>query len=67
MNAESVDVSDDSLWDVKQAAPYLNMSVKWLYGNYKTIPHIRIGSGSKPRIKFRKRDLDEWVRRRRIQ
>lgn len=62
----SSDACSEPLFDVEQAAEYLNMSAKWVYRNYKNIPHVPIGGGKKPRIKFRRCDLDVWVRRRRI-
>jgi len=58
--------TDDALLDVPQAAAYLGMSSKWLYRNYARLPHIRIGAGKKPRIKFRRRDLDAFVCQHRI-
>ena len=57
----------EPLFSMEDAAKYLGMSTKWMYRNYKTLAHIPIGSGPKPRIKFRRCDLDAWVRRHRIQ
>jgi predicted DNA-binding transcriptional regulator AlpA len=57
----------EPLFSMEDAAKYLGMSTKWMYRNYKMLAHILIGSGSKPRIKFRRCDLDAWVRRHRIQ
>jgi hypothetical protein len=57
----------EPLFSMEDAAKYLGMSTKWMYRNYKTLAHILIGSGPKPRIKFRRCDLDAWVRRHRIQ
>jgi hypothetical protein len=57
----------EPLFSMEDAATYLGMSTKWMYRNYKMLAHIMIGSGSKPRIKFRRCDLDAWVRRHRIQ
>lgn len=59
--------ASEALLDAKQAAKHLGMSVKWLYRNYKGLPHIPIGNGKKPRIRFRRRDLDAWVARHRLQ
>ena len=53
--------ADDALLDVPRAAAYLGMSSRWLYRNYARVPHIRIGAGKKPRIKFRRRDLDAFI------
>jgi hypothetical protein len=61
-----VSVHADALLDVPQAAAYLGMSIRWLYRNYSRLPHIRIGVGKKPRIKFRRRDLDTFVCQHRI-
>jgi hypothetical protein len=55
------------LLDVERAAEYLSMSQKWLYRDYSRLPHILIGDGKKPRIRFRRCDLDGWVKRHRIQ
>jgi predicted DNA-binding transcriptional regulator AlpA len=65
-NVESSQCSEPLL-GMEDAAKYLGMSTKWMYRNYKTLAHILIGSGPKPRIKFRRCDLDAWVRRHRIQ
>lgn len=62
----SLDACSEPLFDVEQAAQYLDMSAKWVYRNYRSLPHILIGGGKKPRIKFRRCDLDAWVRRHRI-
>ena len=51
----------EALFDVEQAARHLNMSAKWVYRNYRSLPHILIDDGSKPRIKFRPVDLDWWI------
>jgi predicted DNA-binding transcriptional regulator AlpA len=47
--------------DVDQAAALIGMSRQWLYNNYARLPHIRIGGGKKPRLRFRRRDLDAWL------
>jgi len=65
-NTESSSCSEP-LFGMEDAAKYLGMSTKWMYRNYKMLAHILIGSGAKPRIKFRRCDLDAWVRRHRIQ
>ena len=62
----SLESCSEPLFDVEQAAEYLSMSAKWIYRNYTTLPHILIGAGPKPRIKFRRCDLDAWIRRHRI-
>jgi predicted DNA-binding transcriptional regulator AlpA len=56
----------NALLDIIQAAEYLGMSVRWLYRHYNILPHIRIGFGRRPRIRFRQSDLDAWVRQHRI-
>ena len=65
-NVEPSDCSEP-LFSMEAAAKYLGMGTKWMYRNYKTLAHILIGAGPKPRIKFRRCDLDAWVRRHRIQ
>ena len=65
-NVESPPCSEP-LFSMEDAAKYLGMSTKWMYRNYKMLAHIPIGSGPKPRIKFRRCDLDAWVQRHRIQ
>lgn len=50
-----------SLLTIAQAAGFLGMSTKWLYRNYKNLPHVKIGGGVKPRIRFRGADLDKWI------
>jgi len=52
--------------DVDQAAAYIGMSRKWIYRHYEIIPHIRVGFGRKPRLKFRRRDLDAWLEEHRV-
>jgi len=59
--------SFDRLLTVEQAAAYLGMSAKWVYRNYKRLTPILIGDGPKPRIRFRRCDLDAWIARHRIQ
>src|SRR5215471_9671956 len=49
--------------DIKRSAAMLGVSQKWLYRNYKTLPHVLIPSGTRPRIKFRRTDLEEWLSR----
>lgn len=51
----------DSLLDIQQAAAMLAVSVKWLYRNYRNLPHILIPAGRKPRIRFRRDDLYGWI------
>jgi excisionase family DNA binding protein len=50
-----------SLLTIDEAADYLGMSAKWLYRNYRDLPHIKIGAGTKPRIRFKSADLDRWI------
>jgi predicted DNA-binding transcriptional regulator AlpA len=51
---------DDTL-DVDEAARYIGMSTKWLYRNHAILPSVRIGCGRRPRLRFRRRDLDVWL------
>lgn len=60
------DRNGEDVLDVEEAAAYIDMSAKWLYRHYTIIPHVRIGFGSKPRLKFRRRDLDAWLEQHRI-
>jgi hypothetical protein len=60
------DCNGEDVLDVAEAAAYIDMSAKWLYRHYTIIPHVRIGFGSKPRLKFRRRDLDAWLEQHRI-
>lgn len=53
--------SRPSLLTVDEAAEYLGMSAKWLYRNYQNLPHVKIGGGMKPRIRFKEADLAGWV------
>jgi excisionase family DNA binding protein len=55
-----------SLLTVDEAAEYLGMSAKWLYRNYQNLPHVKIGGGTKPRIRFKEVDLAGWVAARTI-
>jgi excisionase family DNA binding protein len=50
-----------SLLTIEEAADYLGMSAKWLYRNYRDLPHVKIGGGTKPRIRFKTADLDTWI------
>lgn len=50
-----------SLLTIEEAADYLGMSAKWLYRNYRDLPHVKIGGGTKPRIRFKSADLDAWI------
>lgn len=65
--AQEGNASAKPLLSVEQAAAYLGMSAKWVYRNYRHLTPILIGDGPKPRIRFRRCDLDAWVRRHRIQ
>ena len=56
----------DCLLDVNGAAELLGVSAKWVYVNYKTLPHIPIGSGERPRLRFRRNALLNWIDRREI-
>jgi len=50
-----------SLLTIEEAADYLGMSAKWLYRSYHDLPHVKIGGGAKPRIRFKSADLDAWI------
>ncbi len=52
---------DEGLIGIKQCAPLIGMSVRWLAKNYELLPHIRIGTGRRPRILFRPRDVAQWI------
>jgi len=54
-------VPQSSLLTIVQAAAHLGISAKWLYRNYRNLPHVLIGNGKKPRIRFRRTDLDNWI------
>jgi excisionase family DNA binding protein len=51
---------DDTL-NVDEAAKYLGISAKWIYRNHAVLPSVRIGCGRRPRLRFRRRDLDVWL------
>jgi predicted DNA-binding transcriptional regulator AlpA len=54
------------LLDIRAGAQYIGMSERWLYRNYSLMAHIRIGHGARPRILFRRSDLDQFVAAHRI-
>lgn len=56
----------DCLLDVNGAAELLGVSPKWVYVNYATLPYIPIGSGTRPRLRFRRKALLDWIDRREI-
>jgi hypothetical protein len=56
----------DALLDVREAAELLNCSTKWIYLNYEKLPHIPMGAGSKPRLRFRRTALLAWIERNEI-
>lgn len=62
----SADRNGEDVLDVSAAAAYIGMSCKWVYRHYETLPHIRVGFGTRPRLKFRRRDLDVWLEEHRI-
>ena len=53
---------NNGLLDVREAAELLGMSQKWLYRNWHSLPHVLIPAGKKPRIKFKREDLESWIR-----
>jgi predicted DNA-binding transcriptional regulator AlpA len=58
---QALRANTSSLLTIEEAADYLGMSAKWLYRNYRDLPHVLIGSGQKPRIRFSESDLESWV------
>jgi predicted DNA-binding transcriptional regulator AlpA len=66
-SAQEGQLSAQPLLTVEQAAAYLGMSAKWVYRNYRRLTPVLIGDGPRPRIRFRRCDLDAWVSRHRIQ
>jgi hypothetical protein len=62
----SVDRNSDDLLDVDAAASYIGMSSKWIYRHSAIMPVVRIGFGTRPRLRFRRRDLDGWLEQRKI-
>ena len=60
------DRDDQDVLDVDAAASYIGMSTKWVYRHYAILPHVRIGFGTRPRLRFRRRDLDGWLEKRKI-
>jgi hypothetical protein len=56
----------DDVLDVDQAAAYIDMSAKWIYRHQGILPVMKVGFGRKPRLKFRRRDLDTWLEEHRI-
>ena len=63
-SAETEEVGPVGLWDVEQAARYLNVSASWLYKNPGQVPQIRLGDGKRAPIRYRKADLDAWLAKR---
>ncbi len=53
---------EDELLNVKEAAKLLGMSTKWVYRNWRSLPHVLIPAGKKPRIRFRREALERWIR-----
>lgn len=49
------------LLDIANAADLLGVSAKWLYRNYRDLPHVLIPAGKRPRIRFRRSDLEQWI------
>ena len=50
-------IEDDRYMDLKEAAQYLPLSKRTIWGHLKTIPHFRYGS----KVIFRKSELDQWM------
>jgi predicted DNA-binding transcriptional regulator AlpA len=53
--------STGELLDIRQAAAVLQVSMKWLYRSYQSLPHVLIPAGKKPRIRFRRAALEQWI------
>ncbi len=51
--------------DLKAAAKYLGMSRRWMFTNLEQLPHYRIPTGSTVRLKFKKSELDGYMRKNR--
>jgi hypothetical protein len=56
----------DALLDVREAAELLNCSRQWIYLNYEKLPHVPLGAGPKPRLRFRRQALLAWMERHEI-
>ena len=53
--------NDQRLLNVGEAAQLLGCSAKWIYVNYETLPHVALGTGPKPRLRFRRKALLAWI------
>ncbi|MGQ4437000.1 MULTISPECIES: helix-turn-helix domain-containing protein [unclassified Streptomyces] len=53
---------------VREAAAYLGVSVSWVYKNVTRlgIPVYRFGDGSNAKIRFKRSEVDEWVKQQRM-
>lgn len=60
---ESVD-----LMTMLEAATYLTLPYKTLANNYKiwSVPHYKLGPGTRTGVYFRQCDLDTWLETRRV-
>lgn len=47
--------------DAKGAASYLSVSTDWVYENQGQLGAVRLGEGSRPRLRFDLRKLDEYA------
>jgi hypothetical protein len=56
----------DDVLGVDQAAAYISMSRKWVYRHQEILPVMKVGFGQRPRLKFRRRDLDAWLEQHRM-
>ncbi len=54
-------IAGQQLLEVRDAAELLNCSEKWVYRHYRELPHILIGTGEKPRLRFRRKALLAWI------
>ncbi len=57
----STDRIDLDVLDVAGAAAFIGMSQKWIYRHYEILPHLRLGFGKRPRLRFRRNDLSAWL------
>jgi len=58
-----------SFMDVREGANYLGVSVSWLYKNAARlgIPVYRFGVGSNAKIRFRRSELEVWIKQQRVE
>jgi predicted DNA-binding transcriptional regulator AlpA len=57
---------DQDVLDVAGASAFIGMSQKWIYRHYEILPHLRLGFGKRPRLRFRRNDLSAWLEQHRM-